>query len=161
MTAKLDRTTRTTDLLTQMVEFCQQEGRGRCYADWPEHVLRDYLEAHAQAGTLVWVNGRQGAAEPNVVQGVAVVFPVNESKLREAHRLGENAFSYKPADWTEDSVYFADFVGRGMLETLLRACWFRFPAGRSKKWFAHRRGRLVELRGYKRVLRKALGYGKR
>ncbi len=134
------------DLLRRLEAFCQAYG-GECYAGWPPSMLRDYLVWHATEATLSW------ACAGKRVIGVGVLYPCDEVELRTAHRMGENVFCYRPLDWTEDSVYLADFIATepGVLAGLLRSFWERFPQGRSKKWFCHRREKLIELKGSKYV----------
>lgn len=143
------------ELLGRLVQFCQVQGKGRVYSEWPVATIAQYLTWHASLGTLAWAIMPSGE-----VAGVGVVYPCDEVELRAAHAAGESTGCFARPDWSRDSVYLADFVVTepGVLGCLLREFWHRFPEGQDKKWFCHRMGKLVQLNGtkYVGVLRKAI-----
>jgi len=151
------------ELLARLVQFCQVEGKGDVFAGWPAPVIEQYLAWHASFGTLAWAADGRAWTDMDGhgrIVGVGVLYPCDERELRDAHATGETIGCFAPPDWSQDSVYLADFVVSEprVLGCLLRDFWNRFPQGRGKKWFCHRAGKLVQLNGTKYVgmLRKAI-----
>lgn len=156
------------ELLDVLVDFCRRHGPPKCYAGWPEHLVKDYLAWHAGAKTVWWMvepfnpRGRLGAWQvPDKVLGVAVAWPDQLRWINSCTEAGRCVFDWRPVDWAgSDCVYLADWVvlpdrerrteiptRRQVVQMLARTFYSRWPGQRGKAIVFHRGTRLVQMSG--------------
>lgn len=131
-------------LWDQLVGFCRQHG-GPCYRGWPACVLRRYLQWHVRERTLVLVQTSDGP--DGKIVGCAIIYPCDFGRLTTEGKGW--AFGWEKPNWDLPAVYFADFIAvrPGAMEAICQSFWERFPEGREKEWYCHRKGKLVRIDG--------------
>lgn len=154
------------DLFYALVEFCREQGAPRCFAGWPELVLKEYLLWHLRQGTLAWVCAPMDLRRPGMNQrrigepgrelwGVGMIWPTTLARIHACTRQGECVFTWEPADWAgSTAIYICEWIvrdsrelvppGKGrreVLKALARTLWVRHPEQRGKPMWYSREGK--------------------
>lgn len=136
-------------LFQMLLAFCLEFGKPRCFADWPEKLLREYLLFHLRARTLVWVRedlSLQDKYRLRPILGMGIICPTWADWIEEATRTQTCVFQWdRPSP--VDAIYICEVITRPgpkrgeILKCLARTLWVRFPQWRELPRYYSRQDR--------------------
>ncbi len=127
-------------LLAELVAYCRRHGPPKCYTDWPEKTLENYILFQMRQKTFSYVQTH------GVIGGCGVLWQLNEAVFHGRRRAGEQIFHWQPTDPHGDSLYAGEWVCTqpGALRALIRHFKSRFPNWRRLRFIPVRK----ELKSY-------------
>jgi hypothetical protein len=134
--------------LKRCADFCRAHGAPHFYKDWSALVLLEYLNFHAQRGTLAAVESADGFES---ICGLGVAYRMDAARVRELAAAHKPMFDWSAAE-NGDSIFVGHVVctERGSIARLVAVLMARFPEWRELKIFTQRHLRAGghELREY-------------
>lgn len=126
------------NIIDLMMDFLKRKwGSGLEEYIGPEETVKQYLSFHFLHGNVMWVNDEFGN-----IKGILISYPCDESELGEASNFnwslpkGENCIFV--AELLADDEDSRNLLASGFLQ--------RYPM--KKKSYAHRRGKVVEIKAH-------------
>lgn len=136
-------------VFNELVTFCRTHGGRRCFAGWPDRLLREYLLFHLRQHTLVYVRPGMALKDKYALRpilGVMFAWPEYEATIEECTEKQECVFAWQVPHHHEDGIYVAEVIAapgrepsrRQIVQTMARTLWVRWPQHRGKRVWYHR-----------------------
>lgn len=124
----------TKDWLETVTDFAVNNGKKKCFVDWPREWVRQYLAYHAGQDTLALVCD----GEEVVALGTAIQCDIGQANSK---------WDWSPTNKQGDSLVILDVVSTrsGTLELLFCEMFRRWPPGAVKHFLARRHNRILNL----------------